>query len=153
MQPEKRLADVSPVSLQRSFAVNAVGPLLVAKHFQGLLDREARAVFASLSARVGSIGDNRLGGWYAYRSAKAAQNMVTRNLSIELRRRARGVICVALHPGTVDTGLSRPFQSNVPEERLFSPERAAQQLLAVIDGLRPEDNGGFVAWDGQPIPW
>ena len=153
MQPEKRLADVSPVSLQRSFAVNAVGPLLVAKHFQGLLDREARAVFASLSARVGSIGDNRLGGWYAYRTAKAAQNMVTRNLSIELRRRARGVICVALHPGTVDTGLSRPFQSNVPEERLFSPERAARQLLDVIDGLRPEDNGGFFAWDGQPIPW
>ena len=153
MQPEKRLADVSPVSLQRSFAVNAVGPLLVAKHFQGLLDREARAVFASLSARVASIGDNRLGGWYAYRTAKAAQNMVTRNLSIELRRRARGVICVALHPGTVDTGLSRPFQSNVPEERLFSPERAARQLLDVIDGLRPEDNGGFFAWDGQPIPW
>jgi NAD(P)-dependent dehydrogenase (short-subunit alcohol dehydrogenase family) len=153
MQPEKRLADVRPANLERSFAVNALGPLLVAKHFQGLLPREARAVFASLSARVGSIGDNRLGGWYSYRAAKAAQNMITRNLSIELRRRARGIICVALHPGTVDTGLSRPFQANVPAEKLSSPERAACQLLAVIDGLGPDDNGGFFAWDARPIPW
>ena len=153
VQPEKRLADVAPASLERSFAVNAIGPLLIAKHFQGLLPRQDRVVFASLSARVGSIGDNRLGGWYAYRASKAAQNMITRNLSIELRRRARGIICVALHPGTVDTELSRPFQGNVPEERLFSAERAARQLLHVIDGLQPEDNGGFFAWDAQPIPW
>ena len=153
MQPEKRLAEVTPANLERSFAVNALGPLLVAKHFQGLLPREARAVFASLSARVGSIGDNRLGGWYSYRAARAAQNMITRNLSIELRRRARGIICVALHPGTVDTGLSRPFQANVPAQKLFSTERAARQLLAVIDGLGPDDNGGFFAWDARPIPW
>lgn len=153
MQPEKRLAEVNPENLQRSFSINAIGPLLVGKHFQRLLDKEARAVFATLSARVGSIGDNRLGGWYAYRISKAAQNMVTKNLSIELRRRARGVICVALHPGTVDTGLSGPFQKNVPEGRLFSPERAARQLFDVIDGLGPDDNGGFFAWDGQPIPW
>ncbi len=152
-RPEKRLADVTLEGLQRSFAVNAVGPGLVAKHFHGLLHRSERAVFASLSARVGSIGDNRLGGWYGYRASKAAQNMITRNLSIELRRTARGVICVALHPGTVDTALSRPFQGKVPEGKLFSPGRAAAQLLGVIDRLRPEDNGRFLAWDGQPIPW
>ncbi|MDX2315607.1 MAG: SDR family NAD(P)-dependent oxidoreductase [Gammaproteobacteria bacterium] len=153
LQPEKRLTDVTPANLERSFAVNAIGPLLVAKHFQDLLHGQERAVFASLSARVGSIGDNRLGGWYGYRASKAAQNMITRNLSIELRRRARGIVCVALHPGTVDTGLSRPFQGNVPEDRLFSPDRAARHLLGVIDGLGPEDNGGFFAWDDQPIPW
>ena len=153
MQPERRLEDVQVEHLQRAFAVNAIGPLLVAKHFQQLLPRRQRAVFASLSARVGSIGDNRLGGWYAYRASKAAQNMITRNLSIELRRRSRGIVCVALHPGTVDTALSRPFQRNVPSEKLFSPERAASQLLAVVDRLGPDDNGGFFAWDGQPVPW
>lgn len=153
LQPEKRLADVTPASLHRCFAVNTVGPLLVAKHFQALLPRRNRAVFASLSARVGSIGDNRLGGWYSYRTSKAAQNMVTKNLSIELRRRATGIICVGLHPGTVDTGLSRPFQGNVSGDRLFSAERAAQQLLTVIDGLEPTDNGEFFAWNAQNIPW
>ncbi len=153
MQPEKRLADVSAASLQRSYAVNAIGPLLIAKHFESLLPRHDRCVFANLSARVGSIGDNRLGGWYAYRASKAAQNMITRNLSIELYRRARGIVCVALHPGTVDTRLSRPFQSNVSENQLFSPDRAACQLLSVIDGLRCEANGRFFAWDAKPIPW
>ena len=153
MRPERRLADVTPEHLQRAFAVNAIGPLLVAKHVQALLPRRDRAVFASLSARVGSIGDNRLGGWYAYRASKAAQNMITLNLSIELRRRARGIICVGLHPGTVDTELSRPFQHNVPADRLFTPQRAARQLLDVIHGLEPADNGGFFAWDAQPIPW
>ena len=153
MQPERRLAEVSPAALQRSFEVNAWGPLLVAKHFARLLPRRGRAVFASLSARVGSIGDNRLGGWYAYRAAKAAQNMFTKGLAIELPRRHRGTLVVALHPGTVDTDLSAPFQSRVPDEQLFDAGRAAGQLLAVIDGLGRDDNGGFFAWDGQPIPW
>ena len=133
--------------------MNAIGPLLVAKHFQILLPPQERSIFANLSARVGSIGDNHLGGWYAYRASKAAQNMVTRNLAIELRRRAQGLICVALHPGTVDTGLSRPFQSKVPANRLFSAERAAKQLLKVMDGLRPDDSGGFFSWNGERIPW
>jgi len=153
LQPERRLSEVAPDALQRSFAVNALGPLLVAKHFAGLLPRRERAVFASLSARVGSIGDNRLGGWYAYRASKAAQNMLTKNLSIELPRRHRGTLVVALHPGTVDTGLSAPFQSRVPDEQLFDAPRAARQLLEVIDGLTMDDNGGFFAWDGQPIVW
>lgn len=151
--PERRLADIDPAHIARSFAVNATGPLLVAKHLACLFPRRERVVFASLSARVGSIGDNRLGGWYAYRASKAAQNMFTRNLSVELKRRARGIICVALHPGTVDTELSRPFQGRVPADRLFTAERAARQLLQVVNRLGPQDNGSFFAWDGRPIPW
>jgi len=151
--PEKRLADVRPESLTASFAVNAFAPLLVAKHFEGLLAHKERAVFASISARVGSIGDNRLGGWYAYRGAKAAQNMFTKTMSIEWARSRRNLICVALHPGTTDTDLSRPFQANVAPEKLFSSERTVRQLLAVIDTLQPEDTGRFLGWDGAEIPW
>ena len=152
-QPERRLAEVEPEHLQRIFAVNAFGPLLVAKHFAALFPRQERAVLANLSARVGSIGDNALGGWYGYRGSKAAQNMFTRNLAIELKRRHRGIICVALHPGTVDTELSQPFQRGVPAHKLFPVERAAAQLLTVIAGLKPADNGGFFAWDGSEIVW
>jgi NAD(P)-dependent dehydrogenase (short-subunit alcohol dehydrogenase family) len=151
--PEKRLADVRPDALAASFAVNALGPLLVAKHFEPLIARREPVVFASLSARVGSIGDNRLGGWYAYRAAKAAQNMFTKTLAIEWARSRRNVVCVALHPGTTDTGLSRPFQSGVAPEKLFAPERTVRQLLDVIDQLTPADSGRFVAWDGSSIPW
>ena len=151
--PEKRLADIDPTVIQQVFAINAVGPLLVATHFSPLFDRRARTVLANLSARVGSIEDNALGGWYSYRASKAAQNMFTRNLSVELKRRYRGVICVALHPGTVDTELSRPFQRNVPKHKLFSIPRAAGQLLEVINGLQARDNGRFYAWDGAEIAW
>jgi NAD(P)-dependent dehydrogenase (short-subunit alcohol dehydrogenase family) len=153
LAPEKRLADVRANALAASFAVNAFGPLLVAKHFERLLAHRERAVFASISARVGSIGDNRLGGWYAYRGAKAAQNMFTKTLAIEWARARRNVACVALHPGTTDTDLSRPFQANVPPGRLFNTERTVQQLLAVIDRLTPADTGRFLAWDGSEIPW
>ena len=153
MAPERRLRDVRGDWLARAFAVNATGPILLARHFEDLLPRRDRAVFASLSARVGSIGDNRLGGWYAYRASKAAQNMLLKTLSVELPRRARGAIVVALHPGTTDTDLSRPFQASVPPEKLFPPERAARQLLGVIDGLRARDNGTFHAWDGRQVPW
>ncbi len=153
MAPEKRLADVRADTLAASFAVNAFGPLLVAKHFERLLGHRERAVFASISARVGSISDNRLGGWYAYRGAKAAQNMFTKTLSVEWARSRRNVTCVALHPGTTDTDLSQPFQANVPPEKLFSVERTVRQLLGVIDGLVPGDTGRFLAWDGSEIPW
>jgi NAD(P)-dependent dehydrogenase (short-subunit alcohol dehydrogenase family) len=151
--PEKRLADVEPDALAAGFAVNAAGPLLVAKHFEPLLAHAERAVFASISARVGSIGDNRLGGWYAYRGSKAAQNMFTKTLAIEWARSRRNVICVALHPGTTDTELSRPFQANVPLQKLFSRQRTVAQLLAVIDRLTPTDSGRFLAWDGTGIAW
>jgi NAD(P)-dependent dehydrogenase (short-subunit alcohol dehydrogenase family) len=153
LAPEKRLADVRPEALAASFAVNAFGPLLVAKHFEHLLAHRERAVFASISARVGSIGDNRLGGWYAYRGAKAAQNMFTRTLAIEWARSRRNLVCVALHPGTTDTDLSRPFQANVAPDKLFDPGRTVRQLLAVIDRLTPADTGRFYAWDGSEIPW
>jgi len=153
LAPEKRLADVRADALAASFAVNAIGPLLVAKHFERLLAHRERAVYASISARVGSIGDNRLGGWYAYRGAKAAQNMFTKTLAIEWARTRRNVVCVALHPGTTDTELSRPFQANVPPEKLFAPERTVRQLLEVIDRLAPADTGSFLAWDGSRIPW
>lgn len=153
LRPERRLADVDAAALARSFAVNASGALLLAKHFQPLLTHAAPAVLANLSARVGSISDNRLGGWYAYRAAKAAQNQITRTLSIELARRAPQLVCVALHPGTVDTALSAPFQAGVKPEKLFTPEFAAERLLAVIDALTPAETGRFYAWDGSEIPW
>jgi len=151
--PEKRLEDVRAEALEASFRVNAFAPILVARHVLPLLSHRERAVFASLSARVGSIGDNRLGGWYAYRAAKAAQNMFTRGLAVELARRARSVICLALHPGTTDTSLSAPFQARVPEGKLFTTAFAVERLLAVIDGAGREDSGGFFGWDGGAIPW
>lgn len=153
IRPEKQLEEVQAAALRVAFEVNAFGPVLVAKHFLHLLTHDERAVLANVSARVGSIGDNRLGGWYAYRASKAAQNMFTRNLAIELRRRAPNVVCLALHPGTVDTALSRPFQKKVPSDRLFDAARAARQLLAVMDASAVESSGCFLAWDGQPIPW
>jgi NAD(P)-dependent dehydrogenase (short-subunit alcohol dehydrogenase family) len=153
LRPERRLEDVDPGALHAVFAVNAFGPLLLAKHFVALLRHDERAVLANVSARVGSIGDNRRGGWYAYRASKAAQNMFTRTLATELARRAPNVVCLALHPGTVDTSLSRPFQRSVPAGSLFTPERAAAQLLDVIDACTAKDSGRFLAWDGQSIPW
>jgi NAD(P)-dependent dehydrogenase (short-subunit alcohol dehydrogenase family) len=153
LRPEKRLADLRVESLGRAFAVNAIGPLLVARHFEPLLAHRERAVFATLSARVGSIGDNRLGGWYAYRASKAAQNQFSRTLAVEWARSRRNVIVASLHPGTTDTDLSRPFQANVPPEKLFSVERTVRQLLGVIDRLGPEDSGQFFGWDGERIPW
>ncbi len=153
MRPERTYREVDPDVLSHSFRVNAFGPLLVAKHFARFLPRHTPAVWANLSARVGSIGDNRKGGWYAYRASKAAQNQFTRCLSIELSRRYPRLVVVALHPGTVDTGLSEPFQKSVPAEKLFTVARAATQLLDVISSLGPRDTGGFFAWDGKPIEW
>ncbi|MEC8033872.1 MAG: SDR family NAD(P)-dependent oxidoreductase [Pseudomonadota bacterium] len=151
--PEKALRDVDPDWLARSYAVNAIGPLLVAKHFLPLMPRTGRTVFAALSARVGSISDNRLGGWHGYRASKAALNMLVRTLAIEEKRRNDRSILVTLHPGTVDTALSRPFQANVPDGRLFDPERAAMQLLDVIEALKPTDSGKLLDYQGEEIPF
>ena len=153
LQPERRLSELDPENLLRLMQVNAVGPLLTLKYLSTTFDRVARTVVANLSARVGSIGDNRLGGWYGYRASKAAQNMFTRTAAIELARRHRGIICVGVHPGTVATDLSAPFRQRVPPEKLFSAERAAKQLFDVVDDLDTADNGEFFAWDGQRIPW
>ena len=136
-----------------AFRLNTTGPALVAKHFLPLLARDRKAAFAALSARVGSIEDNGLGGWYAYRASKAALNMAIKTLSIELARRYPLALCVGLHPGTVDTALSKPFQAGVPQERLFSPAQSARHLLSVLDELTAEDSGKLFAWDGRRIPF
>lgn len=151
--PEKALRDLDPAWLARVHAVNAIGPVMVAKHFLPLMPRTGRAVFAALSARVGSITDNRLGGWHGYRASKAALNMLVRNLAIEERRRNDRSIVVTLHPGTVDTDLSRPFQGNVVAGKLFDAERAALQLLDVIEDLKPHDSGKLFDFEGIEIPF
>jgi NAD(P)-dependent dehydrogenase (short-subunit alcohol dehydrogenase family) len=152
LQPEKSYRAQSLEAFRRVFEANTFGPALIAKHMLPLMPKTERSVFAALSARVGSVSDNRLGGWHAYRASKAALNMLIRNYAIEQARRAPGNICVGLHPGTVDTGLSKPFQSNVPDEKLFSPDQSAQYLLGVIDGLGPEDSGKCFDWAGREIP-
>lgn len=153
LQPEKRLAQVRRQALERSFAINAFGPLLLAQAVEAALPRDLPVHFASLSARVGSIGDNRLGGWYAYRAAKAAHNQLLRTLAIEWQRRLPQACVSLLHPGTTATPLSAPFRSSVPPAGLFSPERAAAQLLDVLETRTAAGSGAFLAWDGQPIPW
>ena len=152
-QPEKRLSQVNVEGLRRSFAVNAWGPLLLAQAVEAALPRDEPVHLASLSARVGSIGDNRLGGWYGYRAAKAAQNQLLRTLALEWRRRLPLACVTLLHPGTTATALSQPFQGSVPPGKLFAPERAAGHLLDVLETQTPEHSGSFLAWDGQPIPW
>jgi NAD(P)-dependent dehydrogenase (short-subunit alcohol dehydrogenase family) len=153
LQPEKTWRALSAKSLEKAFRINAVGPILVAKHLLPLLARNRRSAFAALSARVGSISDNRLGGWHSYRASKAALNMLLKTLSIELMRVNPHALCVALHPGTVDSRLSKPFHANVPEGKLFPPQLAASHLLTVIDGLTPEQSGKMFAWDGTEIPF
>ena len=149
--PEKSLKDIDPRWMARNFAVNTIGPALVAKHFVPLMPRKAPAVFAAIGARVGSISDNRLGGWYGYRAAKAALHMTIRNIAIEWGRRNDQTICVALHPGTVDTPLSEPFQGNIAEGRLFDADHSASCLLDTLGGLGPADSGGIFAFDGSAI--
>lgn len=153
LQPERRLADVNVGNIQQSFAVNSIGPLLLAKHFAALMPRRTPCTFATLSARVGSISDNKLGGWYAYRASKAAQNMLTKTLSIELKRTHRQIRVIALHPGTVATDLSEPFRGNVSDQQLFSVEQCTNYLLSILDKLDENGNGKFFAWDGQEIAW
>ena len=151
--PEKSMRALEADTLASLFAVNAIGPVMVAKHLLPLTPRDRPSLFAALSARVGSIGDNRLGGWHSYRASKAALNMLIRNLAIEHRRTRPLSACVALHPGTVQTALSAPYQGSVQPDRLFTPTQSAGALMSVMANLGPEDNGGFFAWDGQPIPW
>ena len=153
LKPEKRLTQVTREALAEQFSINAFAPVLLAKAVEPLLERDRPVHFASLSARVGSISDNRTGGWYAYRAAKSAQNQLLKTLSVEWSRRWPNATVTLLHPGTTDTALSKPFQSFVPPEKLFSPERAADQLLTVLSTQTPQQSGSFLAWDGQPIDW
>ena len=153
LAPEKSLRALDAEDLARAFAINTIGPALVAKHLLPVLPRQGKAVFAVLSARVGSIADNRTGGWYGYRASKAALNQVVRTLAIELRRTRPDAIVVALHPGTVATSLSAPFRDGITPGRRLTPDVAAGRLLDVIETLAPADSGGFIAWDGAPIPF
>lgn len=152
-EPEKKLEQFDPAVALRVMAVNAIGPLLLARHFLPLLSHDEPARFASIAARVGSIGDNRLGGWYSYRASKAALVMLMKTLSIETARRSKNLVCVCLHPGTVDTGLSAPFQGNVPDGKLFTPAQSAGYLIDVLRQAGPEHHGRHLAWDGQVIDW
>lgn len=149
--PEKSLRDLSADKFHHLFEVNSIVPALIAKHFLPKLNRNGPAIFAALSARVGSISDNRLGGWYAYRASKAALNMIIKNAAIEVSRRNKQAIIVGLHPGTVDSDLSKPFQGNVPERKLFEPEFSAAKLLDVLENLKPEDTGNCFDWEGKQV--
>jgi NAD(P)-dependent dehydrogenase (short-subunit alcohol dehydrogenase family) len=142
---------IEGAALDRLFRVNATGPALVIRHFLPLLVRDSRGVIAALSARVGSIGDNRIGGWVGYRAAKAALNQIIRTIAIELARTHPATILVGLHPGTVATDLSAPFQRNVAAAKLFAPDQAAGLLLDVIAGLSPGDSGHCLDWSGQRV--
>jgi NAD(P)-dependent dehydrogenase (short-subunit alcohol dehydrogenase family) len=150
-KPEKSWRQLDAGNLAQSFALNAIGPALIMKHVLPLLPRNGKAVVATLSARVGSIGDNRLGGWYGYRASKAALNQLVRTAAVELARRAPQAICAAWHPGTVATALSAPFQAAGLE--VHTPADAARHILAVLDQLTADANGGFFDWRGQTVPW
>ncbi len=150
--PEKSYRVIEAAMMAEVLAVNLIGPALVAKHLMPLLPKDRRTIFAALSARVGSISDNRLGGWHSYRAAKAGLNMFLRNLAIEMARTHPLAIIAGLHPGTVDTRLSAPFQRGVAPAKLFTPAQSAAALLDVLDRLAPADSGGVFAWDGERIP-
>ncbi len=155
LQPEKKMEDFDLNNFIKVMTVNASTTALIAKHFIKLLKQSDAqpAILASLSARVGSISDNRLGGWYSYRASKAALNQIIKTLSIEVARRNKNTAVIALHPGTTDTKLSKPFQQNVKPEKLFSAEYSARKMFQIIDNLFLEDNGKFFAWDGSTIEW
>lgn len=153
LQPEKSLKQIDPQHLQHYFQINSTGAVLLAKHLLPLFRHRDRSIFATISAKIGSIGDNQLGGWYGYRASKAALNMLIRTAAIEYRRKSPHTLVVMLHPGTTDTDLSKPFQRNVMPEQLFPVERTVAQLLAVLDNLQEADSGHFFSWDGSRLPW
>jgi NAD(P)-dependent dehydrogenase (short-subunit alcohol dehydrogenase family) len=152
MRPEKSLRALEAENLLQSFRINAIGPVLIAKHVLFRFPRDRRAIFAALSARVGSIGDNRSGGWVSYRASKAALNQMIRTASIELAARCPLAVCVGLHPGTVETRMSQPFRAGVPPAQLFPADTSAGHLLTVLDRLTPQSSGRTFAWDGREVP-
>ena len=151
--PEKSIRQIDPAFFLHNLSVNTLPALLLAKHLQDRFRHGRPAIFATLSARVGSIEDNRLGGWFSYRASKAALNMCLKTLAIEWRRTLPNVAVIALHPGTTDTFLSRPFQRNVPPEQLFTPAQTVGYLLNILDTVKPEQSGRFLAFDGELLPW
>lgn len=153
LQPEKSLQQINAEQLLQYFQINSISAALLAKHLLPLLKHQERSIFASISAKVGSIGDNQLGGWYGYRASKAALNMLIKTAALEYSRKSPNTILALLHPGTTDTRLSAPFQRNVPPEKLFSIERTVEQLWNVLNQLEPSDSGQFFSWDGTALPW
>ncbi len=153
VNPEKRLSHLKRQNIIKNFSINSIAPILIAKCIERFIKPELPFLFASLSARVGSIGDNQLGGWYSYRASKAAQNQFLKTLSIEWRRKLPNSIVSILHPGTCDTKLSKPFQSNVPKDKLFTPAKSAEYLIDILSKQKPSDSGKFLAWDSSLIPW
>lgn len=153
LQPEKSLSQINPEHLLRYFQVNSMAGVLLAKHLLPVLRHRDRSILATISAKIGSIGDNQLGGWYGYRASKAALNMFLRTAAIEYKRKSPHTIIVALHPGTTDTPLSQPFQRHVPPDKLFSVDRTVRQLLTVLANLEETDSGEFFSWDGSRLPW
>ncbi|MCK7459800.1 SDR family NAD(P)-dependent oxidoreductase [Idiomarina aminovorans] len=151
--PEKKLSDITADNLTKLFSVNAVKPLLILKSFLPILDRKNTHFWVQLSAKVGSIEDNYLGGWYAYRSSKAALNMLLKTASIELKRTHKSLAVAAIHPGTTDTRLSAPFQERISADKLYSPELSAERIVAVVKNLKPEQSGNLWHWDGSRLPF
>jgi len=149
--PEKSIRDISQSKLEKVLLVNTIGPALVGKYLIPYLRKDSKSIFAFLSARVGSISDNKLGGWYSYRASKTALNQIIKNFSIEVRRSNPNAIFIGLQPGTVKSFLSKPFEKNVRPENLFTPEYSATKMLEVIDNLSLEDTGKVYAWDGEEI--
>ncbi|NJR67883.1 MAG: SDR family NAD(P)-dependent oxidoreductase [Synechococcales cyanobacterium CRU_2_2] len=152
-QPEKSLRSLNKDQLLRYFEVNAIGAGLLAKHLMAVFRHEEPSIFATISAKVGSIGDNQLGGWYGYRASKAALNMLMKTAALEYARRCPNTQVILLHPGTTDTRLSQPFQRNVPPEKLFTIDRTVQQLWKVLSQIEPGETGQFLSWDGSELPW
>ena len=153
LNPEKRLQHINKENLIESFSINAFAPILLAKTIEEFINKELEFNFASISARVGSITDNKTGGWYAYRAAKSAQNQLFKSLSIEWARKYPKAIITLLHPGTVNTNLSKPFHKFVPKDKLFSPQKTSSYLIDILRHQKPTDSGKFIAWDGKEIPW
>ena len=153
LHPEKRLQHINKENLIESFSINAFAPILLAKTIEEFINKELEFNFASISARVGSITDNKTGGWYAYRAAKSAQNQLFKSLSIEWARKYPKAIITLLHPGTVNTNLSKPFHKFVPKDKLFSPQKTSSYLIDILRQQKPSDSGKFIAWDGREIPW
>lgn len=151
VQPEKSLKEVTAEKLRYVFNINTVIPALLFKHFSILLSKESSSIFAMLSARVGSIADNKLGGWYSYRASKAALNMIIKNTSIEIGRFNKKAIIVGIHPGTVNSNLSSPFQNHVPEHKLFQPDFAATKINEVLQNLTAVSSGKCFAWDAEEV--
>ncbi|QOW06768.1 SDR family oxidoreductase [Vibrio parahaemolyticus] len=151
--PEKNVSMVESDFFLQNIAVNTLPSMLLAKYFTPLLKRSGTPKFAVISAKVGSISDNRLGGWYSYRASKAALNMFLKTMSIEWQRTLKNGVVLALHPGTTDTALSEPFQANVPEGKLFTPKRVASDLMGQIAKAAPQDSGAFLTYDGERLPW